>query len=132
MALEKLSKAYLFRQDNESWTREDIESTHKVIAKIVPHIISEFARRTNTELPRGGKLNRIRQICLEIDRLHPQIDHEQRPDNCEYPWPGLDEGTPIVKIPVEFHFPVLDRLASQDGILILKVAEFALTQLLKE
>lgn len=131
MSLEKLSKAYLFRQVDQDWTREEIESTHSVIGKILPQVIREFARKTKTERPRGGKLNRIRQICHEIDRLHPQVDYQNRPDNCEYPWPSLRDGHVIVETPVEYHFPVIDRLSTNDGVLILKIAEYALMQLLE-
>ena len=62
----------------------------------------------------------VRDLCREIDLLHPQIDDAgRRPDNVEYPWatPGGDTA-----VPCRWTFPVARRLHSHTGKLVLKAA----------
>jgi len=81
MWLEKLCKAYIWLTDD----MEDLRWTHNVVAKVLPLMIREHWRRIGFSQP--PNLSEIREICREIDLLHPQVDDGgRRPDNVEYPW----------------------------------------------
>jgi hypothetical protein len=62
-----------------------------VIEKILPQIIRQRWRRIGfTQRP---DIDAIRQLCREVDLLHPQVDDNGRhPDNVEYPRIGPTGG----------------------------------------
>jgi len=114
MWLEKLCKAYLWLPDVAA---EDLRHKHNVVDKVLPRIIGEHWRRIGfTQRP---DLASIRQLCREIDLLHPQVDDNgRRPDNVEYPWtaPSGEE------VPARWEFPLVRRLYSNSGRLLIKAA----------
>jgi len=85
MWLEKLCKAYLWLPEAAA---DDLRSKHNVVDKVLPRIIQEHWRRIGfTHRP---DIASIRQLCREVDLLHPQVDDNgRRPDNVEYPWTGV-------------------------------------------
>lgn len=121
MWLEKLCKAYLWLPDGT----EELRMRHNVVAKVLPRMISEhwdrigFSQRPN--------LAEIRNLCREIDLLHPQIDDDGcRPDNVEYPWFSTN-GDVVAPAAPKVPFRLAKRLHSHTGRLLLKAA-IALTQ----
>jgi hypothetical protein len=65
-------------------------------------------------------ISSIRQLCREVDLLHPQVDdNEHRPDNVEYPWTGASGD---VEVSARWEFPLVRRLYSNSGRLLLKAA----------
>src|SRR5208283_2710774 len=67
MWLEKLCKAYT--------PDENFQKTHNVIGKIFPTIVKENWRRIGfVQRPNSELVEQIRQLCREIDLLHPQVD----------------------------------------------------------
>jgi hypothetical protein len=115
MWLEKLCKAYL-------WTQEDgageLRFRHNVIARVLPSLIAKYGHRIGTGAYRD--LTGIRQLCREIDLLHPQVDDEgRRPENVEYPWMG---NSGEAEVPALWNFSLARRLYSNPGRQLLKAA----------
>ena len=121
MWLEKLCKAYLWLPGGT----EDLRMLHNVVAKVLPRMISEHWRRIGfRERP---NISAIREICREIDLLHPQVDDDgRRPDNVEYPWVAVS-GDVVAPADSPARFPVTARLHTHTGKLLLKAA-IALTR----
>ena len=121
MSLEKLSKAHQWS------TGVDPGNTHNVVAKILPTVIREHWRRVgNGGKPSSWQMTQIREICREVDLLHPIIDDEgRRPDNCEYPWSAQAN----VHTPAKYPFRVADRINSTIGASMLKIASLIGQQL---
>jgi hypothetical protein len=116
MWLEKLCKAYLWLPETGA---DELRTTHNVIAKVLPSLIARHWRRMGFE--QRPDTTQIRQLCREIDLLHPQVhDENRRPDNAEYPWPGVSGE---IEIPAKWKFSLAARLHSQPGRLLLKAAE---------
>ncbi len=115
MWLEKLCKAYLWLPDTAA---DDLRTKHNVVDKVLPRIISEHWRRIGfTQRP---DISSIRQLCREVDLLHPQVDDNgRRPDNVEYPWIGVSGNA---EVPAHWNFPLAKRLYSSSGRLLLKAA----------
>jgi hypothetical protein len=115
MWLEKLCKAYLWMPGAGA---NELRLKHNVIEKILPRLISEHWRRVGFE--NRPAMGPIRELCREIDLLHPQVDDaERRPDNVEYPWTGSSGAT---EVPAQWTFPLTSRLYSNPGKLLLKAA----------
>jgi hypothetical protein len=113
MWLEKLCKAYVLGTEAEAF-----RTTHNVVAKVLPRLISEHWRRIGFAQP--PRTAEIRGLCREIDFLHPQVDdNNRRADNVEYPWPGSG-GT--VEVPAQWKFSLSGKLDSHSGRLLLKAA----------
>ncbi len=108
MWLEKLCKVRVYENNIES-----LKLRHNVVAKVLPRLIDEHWRRN--EFRRPSNAGDIRELCLEIDRLHPQADQP----NVEYPWPG---SSGAVEVPAEWRFPLARKLHSNAGRLLLKAA----------
>jgi len=114
MWLEKLCKAYVHNANLDA-----LKSTHKVVAKVLPSLIQEHWRRIGVE--QQPRIKAIRELCSEIDLLHPQVDNDgRRPENVEYPWPATGAG---VEVPAQWKFPLADRLDSPSGRLLLKASD---------
>lgn len=115
MWLEKLRKAYLWKPEaGEVGGRWN----HQVVAQVLPVLIRENWRRIGFEKPPDMK--EIRDLCREIDLLHPQVDDgDKRPENVEYPWRG---GSGSIEVPARWEFPIARRLYSNPGKLLLKAA----------
>jgi hypothetical protein len=115
MWLEKLCKAYLWLPDAAAG---DLRQRHNVVDKVLPRIIGEHWRRIGfTKRP---DLASIRQLCREVDLLHPQVDDNgRRPDNVEYPWTGSSGEN---EVPARWEFPLVRRLYSSSGRLLIKAA----------
>ena len=120
MWLEKLCKAYLWLP---AASADELRTQHNVVARILPRVIAEHWRRIGfTQRP---NLADIRELCREIDLLHPQVDDGgRRPDNVEYPWTGSPGDT---LVPAEWNFPLMRRLHTHIGRLLIKAA-LALTR----
>ena len=115
MWLEKLCKAYLWMPEARG---DELRTRHNVIAKVLPPLISEHWRRIGFE--KRPDMTQIRELCREIDLLHPQVDDDdRRPDNVEYPWAG---SSGAAEIPAQWSFPLAKRLHSNPGKLLLKAA----------
>ena len=115
MWLEKLCKAYLWMPNSAA---EDLRGRHNVIDKVLPRIIGDHWRRIGFQ--HRPNIAAIRQLCREIDLLHPQIDDNgRRPDNVEYPWTSKSGD---VEVPARWKFRLLARLYSNPGRLLLKAA----------
>jgi hypothetical protein len=111
MWLEKLCKAYT--------PDEDFRKTHNVIAKVLPSLISEHWRRIGFE--KRPDMREIRDLCREIDLLHPQVDDGgNRPENVEYPW--LERKSGEIEVPALWKYRIAQRLYSEPGKLLLKAA----------
>ena len=120
MWLEKLCKAYLWLPAADA---PDLRARHNVVEKILPRIIGEHWRRIGFN--QRPDIASIRQLCREIDLLHPQVDDNgRRLDNVEYPWAGASGGT---EVPAHWQFLVVQRLYTNSGRLLLKAA-VSLTQ----
>jgi hypothetical protein len=110
MWLEKLCKAYT--------PDEEFRKTHNVVAKVLPKLISEHWRRVGFE--KRPDITQIRELCREIDLLHPQVDDGgRRPENVEYPWRG---SSGAIEVPALWKFRLAQRLYSNPGKLLLKAA----------
>jgi len=115
MWLEKLCKAYLWMPEAGA---DELRAKHNVIAKVLPSLVSRHWRRIGFE--QRPDTTQIRQLCREIDLLHPQVDDDnRRPDNVEYPWTGSSGG---VEVPAKWKFSLAGRLNSNPGRLLLKAA----------
>lgn len=115
MWLEKLCKAYLWLPEA---TADELRNKHNVVDKILPRMIGEHWRRIGFE--QRPDIASIRQICREIDLLHPQVDdNDRRPDNVEYPWIGV---TGDAEVPARWEFALVSRLYSHSGRLLIKAA----------
>jgi hypothetical protein len=116
MWLEKLCKACLWMPEASS---DELRTRHNLIAKVLPSLISRYWRRIGFGEP--PDMAQIRQLCREIDLLHPQVDDNgRRPDNVEYPWTGISGG---VEVPAQWKFPLAGRLYQDAGRLLLKAAD---------
>lgn len=115
MWLEKLCKAYLWLPQAGA---DELRTKHNVIAKVLPRLIAEHWNRVGSGRPHD--MASIRQLCREIDLLHPQVDDDgRRPDNVEYPWVG---NSGVTEVPSLWKFSVVNRLYSNPGRLLLKAA----------
>ena len=115
MWLEKLCKAYLWLPEGAA---DELRIRHNVVDKILPRMIGEHWRRIGFE--QRPDIVAIRQICREIDLLHPQVDDNgRRPDNVEYPWIGTSGNA---EVPAHCEFPLTRRLYSNSGRLLIKAA----------
>jgi hypothetical protein len=116
MWLEKLCKAYLWMPMAGV---EELRTKHGVVAKVLPSLVAEHWRRIGFKERPDMAL--IRQLCREIDLLHPQVDDSgRRPDNVEYPWTGA---LGVTEIPARWKFPLARKLYSSSGRLLLKAAD---------
>lgn len=116
MWLEKLCKAYIWLPGAMA---DDLRIRHNVVCKVLPRMIGEHWRRIGfKERP---NIDSIRDLCREVDLLHPQVDDNgRRPDNVEYPWMGANGD---MEIPVRWKFQLMTRLHSNHtGRLLLKAA----------
>ncbi|MGA9527414.1 MAG: hypothetical protein WBS24_04805 [Terriglobales bacterium] len=112
MWLEKLCKAHLYFESDQR------QFTHKFVAKHLPKLVIDHWRRTNFQA--GGIAGSVRELCREIDQLHPQVDNDGRsPDNVEYPWISMSGR---IETPAKWHFRLADRLETHPGRLLLKAA----------
>lgn len=110
MWLEKICKAHT--------PDEEFRKTHNVIAKVLPVLISHHWRRIGFMQP--PNLGLIRQLCREIDLLHPQVDdNDRRRDNVEYPWRGSSDA---IEVPAQWKFPLVRKLYTEPGRALLKAA----------
>lgn len=115
MWLEKLCKANLWLPDSGA---DELRMRHNVVGKVLPQLIQQHWRRIG--FSQRPDLDAIRQLCREIDLLHPQVDDSlRRPDNVEYPWLGASGDA---EVPANWAFPVSRRLHSPVGRLLLKAA----------
>ena len=115
MWLEKLCKAYLWLPGS---ALDDLRNKHNVVEKVLPRMIGEYWGQIGfTQRPDRVS---IRQLCREIDLLHPQVDDAgRRPYNVEYPWIGFSGDA---EVPAQWDFPLLSRLHSHTGRVLLKAA----------
>src|SRR5437667_2460825 len=67
MWLEKLCKAYLWMPHTGA---DELRSRHNVIANVLPRLVADHWNRIG--VGRKSDMFSIRQLCREIDLLHPQ------------------------------------------------------------
>ena len=128
MFLEKLSKALLWAGHRAIDGPPDFLGTHGVIAKVLPMAVKEYRVRAKERALRRDEMEQLRALCREIDLLAPAVDDDgRRPDNCEYPWAGWQQGQPVVWAPCQWTFRVDARLRTPLGQSLLKTA-FALCE----
>lgn len=97
---------------------DELRTKHNVIAKVLPRLVSEHWRRIGSG--ERHDMTSIRDLCREIDLLHPQVDDNgRRPDNVEYPWTG---SSGAAEVPARWKFLLVSRLHSNPGRLLLKAA----------
>lgn len=128
MACEKLCKAHLFAQGQDS---PQFQKSHAYVASILPVIFKmKFAETYKRELRnRAGVLSQVKQLAREIELLAPAVDAAgRRKDNCEYPW---EDGAGKIVSPIDRQFPNLDLLHKPHGIQILKFVKAAIDDLCK-
>jgi hypothetical protein len=115
MWLEKLCKAFLWLPDAAA---DDLRYKHNVVDKVLPRLIGQYWRKIGfVERP---DISSIRELCREVDLLHPQVDDSgRRPDNVEYPWTATSGAA---EVPALWKFPLVSRLYSNSGRLLLKAA----------
>jgi hypothetical protein len=112
MWLEKLCKAHQLKQSQQ------VEMTHQVVTKVLPGLILQNWDRIDYGKEPDMKI--LKDLCREIDLLHPQIDSGgRRPDNVEYPWQGRSGK---IETPARWEFAVAQRLFTNTGRLLVKVA----------
>lgn len=115
MWLEKLCKAYLWLPDVHA---EGLRGKHNVVEKVLPRLVVEHWRRVG--FTRRPDVAAIRELCCQVDLLHPQVDDDgRRPDNVEYPWIGASGDA---EIPSQWAFELAPRLYSNAGRLLVKAA----------
>jgi hypothetical protein len=96
----------------------ELRDKHNVIAKVLPGLIKMHWRHIGFE--QRSDTTQIRQLCREIDLLHPQVDDDnRRPDNVEYPWIG---SSGVVEVPAKWKFSLAGRTYSHPGRLLLEAA----------
>jgi hypothetical protein len=128
MACEKLVKAYLF---DASPVPADALTSHAVILKHLPRILSELYRRHEDRSMPGRLFANIRRVAREIELLAPAVnDAGRRPSNCEYPW--LDAASSRVTAPCDIRFSALDLPRDPTLRLILKMLPIAVASLTAE
>lgn len=116
MWLEKLCKAYLWLPGGAA---DDLLRSHNVVGKILPQMIMRYWR--DIGFAHRPPIARVRDVCREIDLLHPQVDEAgARPDNVEYPWTGPQDTT--VQVPAMWKFRIADELYGPVGKLVRKAA----------
>ncbi len=82
---------------------------HNVVDKVLPRIIGEHWRRIG--FAQRPDIASIRQLCREVNLLHPQVDDNgRRPDNVEYPWTGASGDA---EVPARWEFLLVRRLYSK-------------------
>jgi hypothetical protein len=117
MWLERLCKAHLWRAPE---VNHELLFTHGVVAKILPTLILKNAKKAG--LQPGFDSQELRELCREIDLLHPQVDDGgRRPDNVEYPW-AFAGGVAIA--PASWTFPIQAHLYTRTGKSLRKVASW--------
>jgi hypothetical protein len=115
MWLEKLCKAYLWLPGAGV---AELQFKHNVVASVLPNLISKHRRRIGAEDLKD--LKAIRELCREIDLLHPQVDDlGRRRDNVEYPWAGISGA---IEVPAQWKFTLAERLYTNPGRLLRKAA----------
>jgi hypothetical protein len=128
MFLEKLCKVQLWRDWDPIQGRPEFLTSHGAIAKILPMTVGKLWAETTGRSIRPDEMAELRRICREIELLAPAVDDDcRRPDNCEYPWAGMDLGRPVVWAPCEWPFRLAGRLKTPVGTALIKAA-FLLSQ----
>src|SRR4051794_29817102 len=79
MWLEKFCKAHLWLAVAAKADLPEFRTSHNVVAKVLPHMIkNHWGQVGYSSVP---DLKSIRDLCREIDLLHPAIDEgDARPD----------------------------------------------------
>ncbi len=99
----------------------DFHWSHNVVAKAFPALVRQYWKAIG--LATKPNLDQMRDLCREIDLLHPQVDaNKSRPDNVEYPWCGMREGQPRVLAPVTEQFQLAQRMMTPAGRQLMKAA----------
>jgi hypothetical protein len=98
MAMEKAAKAHLLTDPNVD--PYAVQSSHAYIAKVIPIIVKDGLGRAGGKKD-GWVMEAVHKLAERISRLHPQIDRQAMPANCEYPWKNA-RGEIVA--PVDFDF----------------------------
>jgi len=108
----------------ENWSRAfarqayQTEMKHQVVAHVLPGLVADYWHRV--DFRKATNISAFREICREIDLLHPQIDAAgRRPENVEYPWAAASGA---IEVPALWKFGLAQRLYTVPGVLLLKAA----------
>ncbi|MBC7773176.1 MAG: hypothetical protein H7210_11815 [Pyrinomonadaceae bacterium] len=82
MAMEKAAKAHLIGSGAEPTS---VQGSHAYIAKVIPIIVMNGLSRTGGKKD-GWLMKAVHALAKRISCLHPQINADAVPSNCEYPW----------------------------------------------
>lgn len=135
MVCEKLSKSHLCRTGDPA----TLGGSHGYVKSTLPVIALQYLSQAGYRRARKDHLlSRLRQLAGEIDLLHPQLqDSGRRVENVEYPWqlivpPTADAGDVQVLAPAAYTFPNLKLREDTSGILLLKIVDFSIDNLLND
>jgi len=123
MALEKIAKAYEFR-DRET-SEDKLRGSHVAFSKFIgaylasPRVKEEYRGR-DAQLTRFTQS--ARNLAREIEKLAPAVDRKQSPQNAEYPWEWDDK----VEVPCHYKYPNLSSLQEPAGLNLLKLMKEAI------
>lgn len=81
MAMEKAAKAHLLAGGGSA---SDVQKSHAYVGTVIPIIVRDRLRQVPGYSSRW-LIAAVRRFAEQIDRLHPQIDAQVSPANCEYP-----------------------------------------------
>ena len=125
MACEKLAKASLLESGQNPDT---LYTSHVWAAKVLPTLYTDYHRSRGRVRDSGYLLRTAKQLCQEIDKLHPSADRETRPDNCEYPWEAADR----VISPLDWTFHPSRLVTVPGGPTFIKLIKAAIARIIDE
>ncbi len=100
MAFEKASKAHLIAGGA---THESLMS-HGYVEKVIPIVVKDVLGRVG-ETKQPWIMREVSELAKRINRLHPSIDSQTTPANCEYPW---EDPKGEIIAPADYAFSVND------------------------
>jgi len=131
MALEKLSKSFLWDESMRQRRPAGLETSHAVVKKALPRIFLQMAAESGFRPPTVA-IAQVHDFARRIDELHPSVNPGGCPQNCKYPWeePSSGSGTRVMA-PVDFHFTIGDEVSMPQGVKILKLVRAKLRAILE-
>ncbi len=125
MACEKLCKAFVLNA--KVHPIEDVQSSHGFVKKHLPTIVKQEMSYGRQDFERlRWAYEKIRLLAREIEVLNPSMDHDQRPENCEYPWKSGSD----IQSPLDWNFEASRLLTLPAGRTFLKILRPAINRML--
>lgn len=122
MAMEKAAKAHLLENRSDP---DDVQSSHGYTAKVIPIIVRDGLSRIGGKKD-GWVMDAVHQFAKKINRLHPGIESQTFPSNCEYPWEDA-QGNFIAPADHDFGLKFLNEPAA---VKMLKVVKARLMEIM--